>query len=61
MTPFTIFSTATGTIIRTGIVRMCDLQLQVMTGESILTGVQGNVALQKVDISKNPPVLIPLQ
>jgi hypothetical protein len=61
MIPFTIFSTATGAIIRTGIVRTQDLALQAKTGEAILIGVQGNAALQKVDISKNPPGLIPLQ
>jgi hypothetical protein len=61
MISFTIYSTTTGAIIRAGIVRTQDIALQVQSGESILTGVQGNAALQKVDVTQPQPVLVAIQ
>jgi hypothetical protein len=59
MIPFTIYSAATGAILRIGVVRSQDIPLQAKAGEAILSGTQGNRAKQKVDITKTPPVLMP--
>jgi hypothetical protein len=58
MIPFTIYLTATGQILRYGAVWPQDIGSQCQAGESILTGVQGNPAAQKVDVTQNPPVLV---
>lgn len=60
MSLYTVYDTATGKILKSGICPPGMENAQAVSGQSVLVGVQGNDLTQKVSTLGGPPALAPL-